>query len=287
MISNNYLTIKMILDLKDDDLTSEMILEIHDSMTSGTLENGRFEGRYRDNNEIVVMDNTTGEVVHCPPDHERLSELIRDLCLFVNTRHDGKEGRDFIHPIIKASIIHFLIGYLHPFEDGNGRCARALFYWFMLKSDYRLMEYMSISRTIKASPSGYARAYLFSEKDENDIGYFIMFKTRVIEKALDDLISYIERNTTRKNNIPFSTALAKCGFNNRQAYILEKMKENENRTFTIKEVRNIFNVVHQTARTDLQDLIDRKLIEREQAGRRFIYFTSGKFKKKLECYLNK
>jgi len=42
----------------------------------------------------------------------------------------------FIHPVIKAILLHFWIGYLHPFCDGNGRTARALFYWYLLKNDY-------------------------------------------------------------------------------------------------------------------------------------------------------
>ncbi|WP_366511954.1 Fic family protein [Maribacter sp.] len=44
--------------------------------------------------------------------------------------------KNFIHPIVKASILHFLIGYIHPFVDGNGRTARAIFYWYLLKNGY-------------------------------------------------------------------------------------------------------------------------------------------------------
>lgn len=46
-----------------------------------------------------------------------------------------------------------MIAYMHPFVDGNGRTARALFYWYMLKSGYWLTEYLSISRVIAKSKS--------------------------------------------------------------------------------------------------------------------------------------
>ena len=84
---------------------------------------------------------------------------MNELCEFSNSNDK------FIHPIIKGIIIHFLIGYIHPFNDGNGRTARSLFYWYLLKNDYWLFEYMAISRVINGSKGQYRDAYLKTESD--------------------------------------------------------------------------------------------------------------------------
>ena len=144
MIMNNFITIKHIIENKNEEITPEKILKIHKLITSKTLQDPEDEGKFRADNEVYVVDHSNSEVVHTPPEEEELDQLIKDLCFFFNN-----DEQEFIHPIIKACTIHFMIGWIHPFSDGNGRTARALFYWFMLKKGYWLCEYLSISRIIK------------------------------------------------------------------------------------------------------------------------------------------
>lgn len=89
------------------------------------------------------MDELSSEIVHIPPSSKSIKEFIFQICDFIN-----KDDDLFIHLIIKAIILHFLISFLHPFVDGNGRTARALFYWYMLKQGYSLIEYLAISKII-------------------------------------------------------------------------------------------------------------------------------------------
>src|SRR3546814_10435189 len=79
--------------------------------------------------------------------------------------------------------VHFQIGYDHPFCDGNGRTARALFYWSMLSSGYWLTEYISISSILKKAPAQYVRAYLHAESDGTDMSYFVAHQLDVIIAA--------------------------------------------------------------------------------------------------------
>ena len=97
---------------------------------------------------------------------------MEDLCEFVNSE------KPFIHPVVKASIIHFQIGYIHPFMDGNGRTARALFYWFLVKKEYTLIKNISISRAILNSRIQYDKAFLKTENDNNDMTYFINYSIK-------------------------------------------------------------------------------------------------------------
>jgi Fic family protein len=74
-----------------------------------------------------------------------------------------------------------MLGYDHPFLDGNGRTARALFYWAAANNGYWLMEFISISQIIKQSPAQYGKSFLYSEYDENDVTYFIVHQLSVID----------------------------------------------------------------------------------------------------------
>lgn len=71
--------------------------------------------------------------MHQPPPVAGLSERIGQLCDWINTDHTDGLSKAYMHRLIKAIILHFAIGYEHPFHDGNGRVARSLFYWFMFK----------------------------------------------------------------------------------------------------------------------------------------------------------
>ncbi|MEJ7659744.1 MAG: hypothetical protein WKG07_09020 [Hymenobacter sp.] len=80
LIFNNYQTIQYTLEQKQQALTPEMLCQIQARMTQGTLENTAHAGRFRLNDEVRVKDFTTGEVVHIPPSHQYLPELLRWYC---------------------------------------------------------------------------------------------------------------------------------------------------------------------------------------------------------------
>jgi Fic family protein len=196
MVINNYEALQSVLRMKGESLTPEFILDIHRIVTKDTLDEAAV-GQFRETNEIEVVDPATGVVYHTPPDHTKIPELIEKLCRFANA--DDEDAGTFIHPIIKGIILHFLIGYIHPFEDGNGRTARSIFYWYVLSRGYWLFEHMPISRVILRSKKGYALAYLHTENDEMDLTYFIRYNIRCIEVARKDLIAYIEKKQSEQN----------------------------------------------------------------------------------------
>ena len=129
MIANNYATIRYLSEHRDDEFTVERLLDIHRYISAGTLENKDDEGSIRQTDDIVVMDGITGDIAHTPPPHEEVAQLLEELCTFAS--NDSPD--DFIHPIIKGIILHFMLAYIHPFADGNGRTARSLVYWYMMK----------------------------------------------------------------------------------------------------------------------------------------------------------
>lgn len=269
MIMNNFITMKHIIQHKNEDITPEKILYIHKLMSNKTLDEIEDEGRFRDNNEVHVVNHINSEIVHTPPTNDELEKLINELCFFFNN-----DSKDFIHPIIKGCIIHFMVGWIHPFTDGNGRTARALFYWYMLKKGYWLTEYLSISRIIKDTKNQYEKAYLYSEKDENDLSYFITYHVKTMEKAFDALKEYINR---KQKEVFQAARFMKIPFvNERMAQILKILNDDSDRILNIKEIENRFNISNYTARTDLKTLVELGFLEVIQVNKKKQNFIKSK-----------
>ena len=282
MILNNYLTIQHILQIKSQPLTSETLLEIHRLITTDTMEKQEEAGQFRQHDDIHVVDAIDGEVIHIPPSHTALSTFINDLCHFFN----DDTPQFFIHPIVKASIIHFLIGYFHPFTDGNGRTARALFYWYLLKKGYWLTEYLSISRVILQSRMQYYRAFQYTEADENDMTYFVIYQVKTLRKAYEELKKYIDRKTAEKKQLVSFQWIE--GISLRQAQIIKLIQEDADRVLNVKEIENRFGVSNQTARNDLQQLVDMAFLEKVSVNRKEQRFVrSRQFDQVLKKHLSR
>lgn len=282
MILNNYKTIRLLQEMKDEKMSLEMLLRIHKEISMETLDDSKDEGKLRDNDDIVVIDYIESEVVYTPPEHRYLEKLVQDFCAFANETNEKK----FMHPIVRASVLHFLIGYIHPFVDGNGRTARAIFYWYLIKKGYWLIEFMSISRMIIKSQAQYAKAYLFTEYDENDLTYFIQYQLRTMDLSFSSLKQYLSRKIKEKKQLYDFTLLP--GINQRQAYILKLISDESRKTLTVKEIQNRFAVTYQTARTDLMGLEKQGLLAMKIIGKKLQqYFKSDMFDQTIKELKNK
>ena len=279
MIVNNYETIHKITKKKNDTFSINNLLDIHRCITSNTLESQIDEGVFRRNDNILVVDGITGNVAHTPPPFSDIDDMIKDLCVFANS--DSEDN--FIHPIIKGIIIHFVLAFIHPFVDGNGRTARSLFYWYMIKKGYWLTEYLSISRIIYTSKKGYEKSFLYTESDELDLSYFIHFHLEVMKKAYMDLQNYLQRKIDEQRDIIRFFDIP--DINDRQRYILRSILDNKKSMFIPKELAIQFNVTTKTARADLQELTKLGFLYMTKLNKRAMAFVkSGQFEALIDNY---
>ncbi|HEY4111323.1 Fic family protein [Puia sp.] len=276
MIVNNYEAMQWILKNKDESVTSEAILQIHRIITNNTLAEKNEEGAFRTTDDVRIIDVQTGAILHTPPPNEDLGHLMTELCQFAN---DVRKEDFFLHPISKAIIVHFLIGYIHPFADGNGRTARALFYWYLIRKGYWLIEYMSVSRIILGSTAQYARAYQHTEKDANDLTYFILYNLKCIENSLNELKKYIERKNREKRDI--LTLLRNTDYNDRQMALIQEILNNRKTVFSVAEVQNKYGVSNQTARTDLNYLVSKGILEPRKSGNKIQFLLTEGGEKRI------
>jgi Fic family protein len=283
MILNNYTAMEAIREFRDMDLTPQRVFDLQRIVTEGTLANPGAAGRLRKPNErinVVTVDHTT--VLHEPPDAETLPRRMEQLCQFANA---SSEDGPFVHPVIRAILLHYMLGYDHPFVDGNGRTARALFYWSLARSGYWLMEYVSISRLLKQAPAKYARAYLYSETDDNDTTYFIIHQLGVIEQAIHALHEYLARKMAEQRGaeelLRHSPKLAHR-LNHRQIALLSHALQHAGHGYTVMSHKRSHRITHQTARTDLQQLVDLNLLEKAKRGRAYVFYAPSDLRERLD-----
>lgn len=278
MILNNYVTMQRISQLKEKELTPEVVFEIHKLVTEKTLPEDCADGagRFRRENEKRIVGDDFGAVFHEPPPASELEDRLAKMCDFAN----GKTPGYFIHPVIRAIILHFWLAYDHPFVDGNGRTARALFYWCMLHNGYWLFEFISISTILRRAPVKYGRSFLYTETDENDLTYFIVAQTKVMEKAIEELHKYIDQKCQELNALE-SRIRALDFFNHRQVDLIRYALKHPFTHYTIEGHRTSHNIVYQTARTDMLNLHSKGLLEQRVVGKKLIFTPAKDLSEKL------
>jgi Fic family protein len=168
--------------------------------------------------------------------------------------------------------LHFWLAYVHPFCDGNGRTARALFYWHALRSGFWLMEYVAISRVILKQRARYEKAFLYSETDEADCTYFLAFHLKAIEQALEELWQYVERKS-QEDDLLRARLSSSGGLNYRQRAVLTRALKDASARFTIESHKASHNVSYGTSRNDLLDLVARGYLTQIREGRRTYVFS--------------
>jgi Fic family protein len=266
MIVNNYHALQFMREAGRR-LTPELVYELHRILTEGTLDNAHAAGRLQtpDEERVVVVDSVDGKALHIPPPAEQLPDRLQALCDFAND--DGSE--QFIHPVVRAILLHFWLAYDHPFEDGNGRTARALFYWYMRKRRYWLVEYLSISRILRNAPARYGKSFLLTETDDGDLTYFIDYQLVVIKRAIEELYAYLARKTREVRDVERLLKRSQ-GFNHRQLALLGYAIRNPEESITFRTHAESHGVTHETARNDLLPLVERGLLDRSTIrGRHF------------------
>lgn len=266
MIVNNYVTMRRILDLKDKPLTPEMVFQIHREISEDALDIPDGAGRFRRANEEINVSDIEGTVFHTPPPAAELPARLEAMCDFAN----GKTPGFFIHPVIRGIVLHFWLAYDHPFVDGNGRTARALFYWQMLHSKYWLFEFISISQFLRKAPVQYGTAFLHTETDENDLTYFIIHQAEVIRRALKELHDYVARKSS-ETRVCLDALQKHPELNHRQQALISHAVRHPGFVYTIAGHGARQSVVYQTARTDLLSLAKLKLLEQRKAGRVLVF----------------
>jgi len=271
MILNNYNAMKFVNDESEDwfknkVLTEELLLELQNILTKDTLENKDEEWRFRKDSDDIVISNPLDWVVyHTPPGESFLKSELKNFIKYAND-----EDWEFIHPFIKATVLHFWIWYFHPFCDWNWRTARLIFYWYLLKKWYWWFSYIPISTSIKKSKWKYEKAYIYSEQDDFDLTYFLVYMANKTQESFDDFKEYI-KNKRDKQKKDFSE-LSSLALNDREkkliSYFLENWKGYTNNSIH----KNYYWIARETSKRDLENLLKKWFLRKEKQWLYVNYF---------------
>ena len=224
-----------------------------------------------DEDEIVVHDPITGEIAHIPPKQEVMLAELKKFIAYANASENDED--EFTHPVIKATILHFWFAYLHPFADGNGRSSRAIFYWFLLKRNYWLIEYISVSRAIKQSRKGYDNAFLFSENDDNDMTYFMLYIAETFKKSILQFMEHFEKKKKEADELKKSTSIL-GQFNVRQIALLRYFLAHSDEYTDVITHQNKHGISRPSAYNDLRSLVKKGYMTETRKGKRFVYMPN-------------
>jgi Fic family protein len=267
MMKNNHQAMTFIIENRQSDFSIDFIRNLHRIITQDTLDDPEYAGKLRDD-EVFIRDRTN-TVIFKPMVAEKIEESINNLVTWVNTQSE----EDFIHPIVKASIIHFFLVYVHPFFDGNGRTARALFYFYLLKNRYDFFKYFSISALIAKQKEKYYKAIKEVEDYDNDLTYFLIYSADVVMKSIDEILDKIAKKYT-SDRISKSLDLRGVYINKRQKKLIKILIDQDHKSITTRRYQKIFKVSYGTARSDLNELSEKGLLQKMKLGKGFLYYTN-------------
>ena len=170
-----------------------------------------------------------------------------------------------LDPVIKAGIAHLWFITIHPFEDGNGRIARALTDLLLTRGDGMSQRFYSMSTQIRVERKGYYKILEKSQQGLLDISAWLeWFLTCLLNALLN------AEFTLQKVLVKHQFWLAHKGItmNQRQIKTLHKLLDGFAGKLTTVKWAKINTCSRDTALRDLQDLINKGLIEKEAGGGR-------------------
>jgi Fic family protein len=275
MILNNFHAMMYVLENIGQEISEEEIICLHKILTKDTLFEGDMTEKYRTG--TVYVKSEEHDVVYEAPDVKYIQNMMDSLIHFINDDSDA----NFIHPIIKAAIIHFHVGYIHPFYDGNGRIARALAYMYLLKNGYDFFKFFSISSIIAKNRKKYYKSYLLSEEPERDITYFIITQVDITVESIEEVINRLSKKYNErllKEKLETDQVI----LSSRQEKFIKYMHRKESNLTTVKDYEKQFKVAYETARKDLNELDGLGILKKIKKGKQFIYIFQG-----LKGYVDK
>ena len=281
MILNNFLALEFVRDHLGEELTPEFICGVHRIVTDGTLDEAEDAGRLqRQGEERIRIYGSEGDeqLLHVPPPAEELPERLQRLCDFANGV--GEYASQYVPPLVRALVVHFMMGYDHYFVDGNGRTARVIAQWVMLREGFFLMDFVPVSRLLYKAPAQYARSFLEVEQDEGDLTYFLIWHAEVMCRAIRELHEYLARKSKEMGQMKH--LLRRTELNNRQIGVIEEALKDSAFTVTAAAHADRYRVTLQTAHVDLRGLEDGGYLMRVKRGRSFEWYPVPDLQRRVQ-----
>jgi Fic family protein len=177
--------------------------------------------------------------------------------------------------VLKAGVAHLRFVTIHPFDDGNGRIARAIADMVLARSENSAQRFYSMSAQIRQERKAYYEILEATQKGDLDI-------TRWLEWFLDCLGRAFERSETILGAVLGKTRFwewfAAVNFNERQKQMINRLLNGFEGKLTSSKWAKLAKCSHDTALRDIEDLIRKKVVTKDVAGGRSTSYSLVRFK---------
>lgn len=212
------------------------------------------------NGPMQVVSGAIGkEKVHF--EAPEASQLDNEMTTFL----DWFNGNQEIDPVLKSAVAHLWFVTIHPFEDGNGRIARAIADMQLARADGTPQRFYSMSAQIRIERAAYYDTLEKMQKGTLDITRWIEWFLGCLGRSLDKVEDTL-KGVLRKTH--FWDDRAKIELNNRQRLMLNKLLDGFDGKLNSSKWAKIAKCSPDTALRDIQDLIDKGILMKEDAGGR-------------------
>lgn len=223
-------------------------------------------GKWRNNSEEDPMQVVSGAVgkerVHFEaPPSARLNDEMKGFINWFNSEAD-------IDPVLKAGVAHLWFVTIHPFDDGNGRIARAIADMQLARSDESTQRFYSMSAQIRKERNAYYEILEKTQKGTMDITSWLEWFLACLDRSFTATEETLSNVLTRAK---FWERYSETPFNDRQKTMLAKLLDHFDGNLTTSKWAKMMKCSHDTALRDIQELVDRGVLKSEGGGRSTAY----------------
>lgn len=193
------------------------------------------------------------------PDAPRLEPEMR---AFLEWFEDGNASCD---PVLKAGLAHLWFVTIHPFDDGNGRMARAITDLALARSEESAQRFYSMSSQIRAERKAYYEALERTQKGSLDVTLWLRWFLACLERAFDRAETILASVLQKAR---FWALHAAATLNQRQRAILNRLLDGFEGKLTSSKWAKLAKCSQDTALRDIDDLLERGILRRDTAGGR-------------------
>lgn len=265
MIGNNQRALVYAIKQTGKPITHELICHLQEILTENTHNDRPITmGKYRQGPVYIV--NGLGQIVYEGPSYEKVPQMMEHFLEWIN------EDKN-LNPLIKTGIVHLYFVHIHPFDDGNGRTARALSNLVLSNSGFKFINMLSISSYFDHKRPSYYRAIQDVRDHNYDLTYFLIFYMEALLSRISDIKKEIEIGSKITNLKEIISKDVYVRLNNKQIKALRIMIQ-KNEDMNTKKYCKINKCSDEAARKDFNVLIKLGLIEPIGQGRSRKYLLS-------------
>lgn len=239
-------------------ITPAEILRIQGLITRQVLSSGQ-SGKYRE--RMVYVVDRFGRTVFTPPDVKKVPKLVTELAGWLNSKPSFE-----LHPVLVAGIAHYELVRIHPFIDGNGRCARALATLVLYQRDFDIKHFFALDDYYNEDREAYYTALQYVDPQSRDLTQWLEYFTEGVAVQMEKLKKRIE---TLAHEPVLKKLKKRIILKERQWKLLEYIKDKGG--ITNQEYQKLAGISREIAKRDFSFLVKENVLKKFGQGRRVYY----------------